>query len=222
MKQEQILSAARRYIRELFSKDSGGHDYWHSVRVANTAKLLAVQEGADPFLAELAALLHDADDIKLFPDTFAGKEHAVSFLKSQSVPDADIRKITAIIEQVPFSGTGLSVPDSLEGKCVQDADRLDALGAIGIARTFAYGGSHGRAIYDPDEQPRLRMTEEEYRNASSSSVSHFYEKLLKIKDLMNTEAGRQAASRRDAYMRAFLDEFYSEWNGDTDSMPRKP
>ena len=162
MEQEQILEAARKYIRKLFSEDSGGHDYWHSMRVANTAKQLALQEGADPFLAELAALLHDADDIKLFPDTFSGKEHAVSFLHDHSIPDITIRMIVAIIEQIPFNGTGLSVPDSLEGKCVQDADRLDAIGAIGIARTFAYGGSHGRAIYDPDEKPRLHMTEEEY------------------------------------------------------------
>ena len=214
--EEQILNAARAYIRELFSGDSGGHDYWHSIRVANTARELALQEGADAFLAELAALLHDADDIKLFPDTFAEKLHAVGFLRSYSVPEDAIRKIKDIIEQIPFNGTGLSVPESLEGKCVQDADRLDAIGAIGIARTFAYGGSHGRAIYDPEEHPRLHMTEEEYRKSSSSSISHFYEKLLKIRDLMNTESGKKAAEKRDKFMRDYLDEFYSEWNGGRD------
>lgn len=221
MEQEQFLEAARKYIRKLFSEDSGGHDYWHSMRVANTAKQLALQEGADPFLTELAALLHDADDVKLFPDTFSGKEHAVSFLHDHAVPDITIRKIVAIIEQIPFNGTGLSVPDSLEGKCVQDADRLDAIGAIGIARTFAYGGSHGRAIYDPDEQPRLHMTEEEYRESISSSVSHFYEKLLKIKCLMNTESGKKAAEQRDTFMRAFLNEFFAEWDGGSGSQVLK-
>ena len=211
--QEQILNDARDYIRNLFSEDSGGHDYWHSIRVANTARQLAMQEGADAFLAELAALLHDADDIKLFPDTFTEKKHAVDFLRSHAVPEDVIRELVSIIEQIPFNGTGLSVPDSLEGKCVQDADRLDAIGAIGIARTFAYGGSHGRAIFDPEEKPRLHMTADEYRKASSYSISHFYEKLLKIKDLMNTESGKKAAAQRDSYMRAFLKEFYSEWGG---------
>ena len=151
-------------------------------------------------VVELAALLHDVDDHKLSPDTAENKDRAVTFLQSQGVDETLIRRIVRIIDQISFSRNTLP-PDTLEGQCVQDADRLDAMGAIGVARTFAFGGSHGRAMHDPDGQN------------SGSSIAHFYDKLLLLKQRMNTDTGRELARHRHEFLQAFLAEFLAEWEG---------
>lgn len=189
-----MVNNALEYIKEIFSGDSGGHDYYHTVRVYKIATEIAKQEYADVNIVQLAALLHDVDDKKLSPETHATKKNAVDFMTANGV-DADIINIVCkIIDEVSFAGTDSVVPSTIEGKCVQDADRLDAIGAIGIARTFAYGGSRGRKIYDPDIKPRIGMSKEEYqKNMNSTSINHFYEKLLLLKDMMNTTAGKKLA-----------------------------
>lgn len=196
-----VIENAKAFARDIFSADSSGHDYHHTLRVHALARTIAEAEGADRTLVELAALLHDVDDHKLSPDTAKNKDRAVSFLRSQAVPEGNIQKIVRIIDQISFSRNTLP-PDTLEGKCVQDADRLDAMGAIGIARTFAFGGSHGRAMHDPEGSD------------SSTSIAHFYEKLLLLKDRMNTETGRRLAQHRHAFLETYLAQFLSEWEGE--------
>ena len=210
-----MVNNALEYIKEIFSGDSSGHDYYHTVRVYRIATEIAKQEYADVNIVQLAALLHDVDDKKLSPETHATKKNAVDFMTANGV-DADIINIVCkIIDEVSFAGTDSVVPSTIEGKCVQDADRLDAIGAIGIARTFAYGGSRGRKIYDPDIKPRIGMSKEEYqKNMNSTSINHFYEKLLLLKDMMNTTAGKKMAEHRQAVMQEFLNEFLAEWKGE--------
>ena len=210
-----MVNNALEYIKEIFSGDSSGHDYYHTVRVYRIATEIAKQEYADVNIVQLAALLHDVDDKKLSPETHATKKNAVDFMTANGV-DADIINIVCkIIDEVSFVGTDSVVPSTIEGKCVQDADRLDAIGAIGIARTFAYGGSRGRKIYDPDIKPRIGMSKEEYqKNMNSTSINHFYEKLLLLKDMMNTTAGKKLAEHRQAVMQEFLNEFLAEWKGE--------
>ena len=209
---EKIIEKAENFARKIFEKDFGGHDFFHTKRVCSLAVFLAEKEGADKYICALSSLLHDVDDIKLSPETSKEKSNAVSFLKSQNVSENDIEKIIRIIDEVSFKGSDSAVPSTKEGRCVQDADRLDALGAIGIARTFAYGGSHHRKIYDPEEKPEAEMNEEEYRSHVSTSVNHFYEKLFLLKDMMNTDSARKIAEKRDKFMKDFLEEFYSEWD----------
>ena len=211
---ENIITEAMAYIREFFQKDASGHDAYHSIRVYRTALKIAGEEKADTQVVALAALLHDVDDFKLSPETAAGKDNAACFLRRHQVPEQIISQILHIIEQVPFMGKDSVRPDTLEGKCVQDADRLDALGAIGIARVFAYGGSHNRPIYDPEEKPAMDMSREEYRVHKSTSINHFHEKLLLLKELMNTQTGKRLARSRTEYMEEYLSRFYSEWDGD--------
>ena len=210
-----MVNNALEYIKEIFSGDSSGHDYYHTVRVYRIATEIAKQEYADVNIVQLAALLHDVDDKKLSPETHATKKNAVDFMMANRV-DADIINIVCkIIDEVSFVGTDSAVPSTIEGKCVQDADRLDAIGAIGIARTFAYGGSRGRKIYDPDIKPRIGLSREEYqKNMNSTSINHFYEKLLLLKDMMNTTAGKKMAEHRQAIMQEFLNEFLAEWKGE--------
>lgn len=195
-----MIQKAMEYAKDVFSGDSSGHDFYHTLRVYHMALRIAREEGADLQVVSLAALLHDVDDRKLSPKTWENKDRAVSFLQSQGVEEEKIRFIVEIIGEISFS-SGKGIPVSLEGKCVQDADRLDALGAIGIARTFAFGGSRGRDIHDPTGSD------------PQTSVRHFYDKLLLLKDRMNTPSGRRLALERDRFMRAFLDEFYGEWDG---------
>ena len=199
------------YLETLFQGDSGGHDLHHTLRVYRTALALAEAEGGDREIVALAALLHDADDAKLFHTR--DLSNARGFLRQNGVSPAVEEQICAVIRQVSFRGGGAGAPDTLEGKLVQDADRLDAMGAVGIARCFAFGGSRGRAIHDPAEPPKLDMTAGEYAANRGTSVNHFYEKLLKLKDLMNTETGRRLARGRHDYMAGFLEEFYAEWDG---------
>lgn len=210
-----MIDNALEYIKELFANDSSGHDYFHTLRVYQTATEIARQEQADVTIVQLAALLHDVDDEKLFPETHADKKNAVDFMTANGVDAETIRRVCKIIGEVSFAGTDSVVPGTIEGKCVQDADRLDAIGAIGIARTFAYGGSRGRKIYDPDVRPKMGMSKEAYRNnVNSPSINHFYEKLLLLKDMMNTSTGKKLAEHRHTVMQAFLEEFMAEWNGE--------
>lgn len=213
MDRNAVLEDARTYIRDLFASEGSGHDYYHMIRVANTASMLAREEKADEFIVELAALLHDVDDVKIFPETAEGKLHARSFMAKWEMDDATIERIIHIIDQVSFKGTESEVPDSIEGMCVQDADRLDAIGAIGIARAFAYGGNHNRPLYDPEVPPMLDMDEKTYRGRKSHTLNHFYEKLFLLKDMMNTESGRKLAEKRHGFMESFVSEFLEEWNG---------
>ena len=204
----------KRFIKSIFSGDSSGHDYYHTIRVYKLATKIAKQENADVKTVQLAALLHDVDDIKFFPDTYATKKNAVDFMMANKVDEEIIKVVCKIIDEVSFAGTDSIVPDTIEGKCVQDADRLDAIGAIGIARTFAYGGSRGRKIYDPEIKPKMGMNKEEYRNnQDSTGINHFYEKLLLLKDMMNTTEGKKLAEHRQAVMQEFLNEFMIEWEG---------
>lgn len=183
------------------------------MRVYRTAINIAEVEHADMAVVALAALLHDVDDRKLSPMTAEKKENAVRFMRSQNVPESKIRQVCQIIDEVSFKGTDSVRPSTPEGKCVQDADRLDALGAIGIARTFAYGGSHNRAIYDPELPPRTAMNQAQYYSSKSTSLNHFYEKLFLLEGMMNTETGKAIARKRTQYMQQFVDEFLHEWDG---------
>ena len=212
--EQQLLTAAEDYIKTLFARDAGGHDVYHTLRVYRTALILAAETGADPLITGLAALLHDADDEKLFPETSKTKAHAAGFLREHGVPDETARGILQIIDDVSFRGTDSVTPATAEGRCVQDADRLDALGAIGTARAFAYGGSRGRAMYDPEEPPAENMDAAAYRASRSCTVNHFYEKLFLLPGMMQTEPAKKLAEERAAFMRAFLAQFMREWNGE--------
>lgn len=208
-----IIEAAIAYVRELFEGESSGHDSFHTMRVYRTAAYLAGQERADAEITRLAALLHDVDDRKLSPETSENLDRATAFLKAQGVEPANIERICKIIREVSFAGEDSVVSGTIEGKCVQDADRLDALGAIGIARTFAYGGSHHRPLYDPAIPPKQNMTKEEYYTHVSTSLNHFYEKLFLLEGMMNTSVGKKLARSRTDFMRAYVDEFLQEWDG---------
>ncbi len=210
---ENIIAEAIKFIETIFKNDFSGHDYFHSLRVYNIARTIAEKEGADIDIVSLAALLHDVDDIKLSPQTYEKKENAVKFLKSKNVSDIVITQICNVIDEMSFNGIDSVVPSTIESKCVQDADRLDALGAIGIARVFAYGGSHNREMYNPDILPVMGMSKEEYRNHVSTSINHFYEKLFLLKDMMNTSSGKEIAGKRESYMKSYVEEFMLEWDG---------
>jgi uncharacterized protein len=210
-----IIENAIKYVHEIFVRDFSGHDFYHTMRVYKTAVQIAVRENADILTVQLAALLHDVDDIKLSPTTYSVKKNAVDFMKQNKLSDEIINSVCKIIEEVSFAGTDSVVPSSIEGKCVQDADRLDAIGAVGIARAFAYGGNKGRKMYDPDIKPMTNMNKEQYRqNDNSTTINHFYEKLLLLKDMMNTETAKKIAERRHAFMQTYLDEFLAEWNNE--------
>ena len=193
--------------------ENGGQN--ESMRVYRLAIQIAEQENADMLIVQLAALLHDVDDVKLSLETHETKRNAVRFMKNSGVDDKVIASVCKIIDEVSFAGIDSVVPSTIEGKCVQDADRLDAMGAIGIARTFAYGGSKGRRIHDPDIKPMTNMNKADYnQNHNSTSINHFYEKLLLLKDMMNTETAKKMAMHRQAVMEDFLEEFMAEWVGE--------
>ena len=214
-KNTMIIENAIKYVHEIFARDFSGHDFYHTMRVYKTAVQIAVRENADILTVQLAALLHDVDDIKLSPTTYSVKKNAVDFMKQNKLSDEIINSVCKIIEEVSFAGSDSVVPSSIEGKCVQDADRLDAIGAVGIARAFAYGGNKGRKMYDPDIKPMTNMNKEQYRqNDNSTTINHFYEKLLLLKDMMNTETAKKIAERRHAFMQTYLDEFLAEWNNE--------
>ncbi|MFA6587377.1 MAG: HD domain-containing protein [Bacilli bacterium] len=209
---ETLCSLASAYIRSIFSSDFSGHDAEHSFRVYRTALQIARKENADLLLVSLGALLHDVDDKKLFPDN-KNDDNARKFLSDNNVPKDIEEKIIRIIHQVSFKGKDSVKPDTLEGEVVQDADRLDAIGAIGIARAFAYGGSHQRPLYLENEKYKKDMSEEEYRKNNGSTIAHFYEKLLLLEDMMNTKEAKRLAEGRTEVLKDFLAEFDSEIKG---------
>lgn len=209
-----MIEAAKRYIEDVFAHDFSGHDAFHTLRVLKLAERIAAKEGADMEIVQLAALLHDVDDRKLSPETHENQGRARAFLQEQGLSAEKIEKICHIIAQISFKGSDTVSPDTLEGQCVQDADRLDAIGAIGIARTFAFGGSRDRKMYDPAEPPVTNMDAAAYAKNEGHTINHFYEKLLLLKDMMNTQTARAIAEKRHEYMEEFLQEFYAEWEGE--------
>lgn len=208
-----IIEKALDYVKKTFENDFSGHDYFHTLRVFNMANTIAEKEGADLEIVGLSALLHDVDDRKLSPETCENKTRARGFLKENGIEDGKIELICSIIGQVAYMGKDSVVPETIEGKCVQDADRLDAIGAVGIARAFAYGGNHNRYMHNPDIEPKLNMTAEEYRKSNSTTINHFHEKLFNLKDMMNTNSAKEIAKGRDEYMQEFVATFMAEWDG---------
>lgn len=216
---QNIISRTREYVRDELSGEGTGHDWWHVDRVTRTALYIAGKEPGviDLFVVELAALLHDIGDFKFHGgDETVGPRMAREWLEKTGVKEPEVSHVCAIVKDISFKGAGHALSGSLmttlEGKVVQDADRLDALGAVGIARTFAYGGSKGREIYNPNIKPEEHKNFDEYKNKTGPTINHFYEKLLLLKQLMNTETGKELAEKRHQFMEDFLKEFFQEWN----------
>ncbi|PLR98934.1 HD domain-containing protein [Bacillus sp. T33-2] len=209
-----MIAKTEAFVRDVLGNDSSGHDWHHIDRVRkNALHILAREQEGDPFIIEMAALLHDIPDEKLNATEEAGWRKLDAFLNSVRLENKAVQHIRDVIESVSFKGGRKIELATIEAKIVQDADRLDAIGAIGIARAFAFGGKKGRPMYEPGFTVRTDMTVEEYRNGTNSTVQHFYEKLLLLKDLMNTQSAKQIAEARHSFMESFLDQFYSEWNG---------
>ncbi len=215
MNQEIIIEKTIDFVKEVLSNSEGGHDWWHIYRVWKLSKHIAKTENVDNFIVELGALLHDIADSKFHNgDEKIGPQKAREFLSSLHVQEDVIIHIENIISNISFKGgKDTQKFKSPELDVVQDADRLDAMGAIGIARTFNYGGYKGREIYNPNIKPNLNMTKEEYKNSNAPTLNHFYEKLLLLKDKMNTRTGKSMAEHRHKFMKQYLDEFYKEWDG---------
>ncbi|GAA4845451.1 HD domain-containing protein [Algivirga pacifica] len=215
MNKEQIIENTAAYIQQKFEGEGSGHDWWHIYRVWKNAEHLAKEEQVDPFIVSLGALLHDIADHKFHDgDDTVGPQKAAEWLESQGVTEEVIEKVKTIVKEVSYKGAGVETPMStLEGAVVQDADRLDAIGAIGIARTFAYGGHKGREMYNPNIKPESHDSFESYKKSTGPTINHFYEKLLLLKDRMNTTAAKKMAAERHTYMQAFLEQFYAEWEG---------
>ena len=212
----RIIQNTIDFVKSSLKDAEGGHDWFHIERVYNNARHIASLEKADPLVVALGALLHDIADSKFHNgDEEIGPRLAKEYLQQQQVDSEIIEQVVKIIENVSFKGGKASRNfSSIELDIVQDADRLDALGAIGIARTFNYGGFKGRALYDPQIPPNLNMTKEEYKASTAPTINHFYEKLLLLKDRMNTRTGREMAEERHRFMEVFLDQFYLEWKGE--------
>ncbi len=213
MDKNKIVSETQKFVKQTLQDAEGGHDWFHIERVFKNAKKIAASEEVDEFIVALGALLHDIADSKFHDgDETVGPKMARKFLEEQQVPEAVIFHVENIIKWISFKGGNEEQQfRSPELDVVQDADRLDALGAIGIARTFNYGGFKGRAIFDPDVKPNLNMTKEEYKASTAPTVNHFYEKLFLLKDRMNTTTGKKLAEERHEFMEDFLQEFYKEW-----------
>lgn len=213
MDKNKIIEKTKEFVKNKLYGEGSGHDWWHIERVHNLSKYLASKENADYFIVEMTALLHDIDDWKFSDGIETNTSITEEFLSSVNVEEDSVNKIVSIIKTMSFKG-GLvdSTQRTIEGMVVQDADRLDAIGAIGIARTFAYGGYKNNQIYDPDIKPMEFSSLDEVKNAPNHTINHFYEKLLKLKDSMNTESANEIANRRHKFMETFLDEFYYEWN----------
>lgn len=215
MNKENILKITENYIQLNFNQESTGHDWWHIKRVHDLSLQINKIEGKDEFVVRMIALLHDVFDEKF--STGDVKENLENLMKQLSIYDEidkeDIQNIIYSIENLGFKGGFNKIEISDEGKIVQDADRIDAIGAIGIARCFAYNGKKGNLIYDPDMGIIEINSQEEYRNKKRHAINHFYEKLLKIKDTINTKTGKEIAIKRTEYMEIFLNEFYEEWDG---------
>lgn len=212
MENSVLIDNTAAFVKQTLQDAEGGHDWWHINRVWHNAKRIAQTEQADTLIVELATLLHDIADSKFHGgDEEIGPKTAGEFLHSQGVNEAVIHHVQQIIRHISFkAGFDKKAFHSIELDIVQDADRLDAIGAIGIARAFNYGGFKGRELYNPDIAPNLNMTKEEYKNSSAPTINHFYEKLLLLKDKMNTETGKKLAEQRHNFMLTYLDQFYSE------------
>jgi len=217
MDKDLIIQKTVSFVQETLKDAEGGHDWWHIYRVWKNAQHIAKQEsGVDGLIIELGALLHDIADSKFHNgDEEIGPKTARSFLSSLNLDEDLISRVENIVRHISFKG-------SLEGQkwkspeldVVQDADRLDAIGAIGIARTFTYGGHKRRSLYNPDIPPNLNMSKEEYKNSNAPTLNHFYEKLLLLKDLMNTKTGKSIAEERHMFMEIYIEQFLSEWEGE--------
>lgn len=208
-----IIEKALAYVKEFFENEFSGHDYFHTLRVFNMATHIAKEEQAALETVQLAALLHDVDDRKLSPETCENKGNARRFLTENHVDETTARQILQIIGEISYAGKDSVTPSTLEGKCAQDADRLDAIGAIGIARAFAYGGHHNRLMHHPDIAPSLDMGKEEYYKHESTTINHFHEKLFLLEGLMSTPTAKKLAAARHAFMKAYVAEFMDEWDG---------
>jgi len=209
------IDACISYVKNEMQEGEKGHDWWHIERVWRTAMVISGTEPVNLFVVELAALLHDIADAKFNGgDEEAGPAKAGEFLRSLKIEESVVEHVVQIVRHISFKGgNNISGFSSPELQVVQDADRLDAMGAIGIARAFHYGGYKNRLLFHPDIKPNLRMTKEEYKNSDAPTINHFYEKLLLLKDRMNTPTGKAMAGRRHDFMEQFLEEFGNEWNG---------
>jgi uncharacterized protein len=216
MKSMTIIDTTILYVKQQLENAEGGHDWFHIERVYKNALRIAQEEPCDLQVVKLGALLHDIADSKFHGgDERIGPQKARAFLESQEVDSSIIEHVLQIIENISFKGGNFEKSfHSKELEIVQDADRLDAIGAIGIARTFNYGGFKNRPIYNPSIQPNLHMSKEEYKNSEAPTLNHFYEKLLLLKDRMNTPTGKKIALERHRFMEHFLSQFYAEWDGD--------
>lgn len=213
---EKLIEKTISFVKEKLQNAEGGHDWFHIERVFNNANLIAKTEICNVQIVQLAALLHDIADSKFHDgNEDIGPETAREFLRGEKVDQEIIDHVVQIIRNISFKGGNFERRfDSVELQIVQDADRLDAIGAVGIARAFNYGGFKNRALYDPSVRPNLTMTKDEYKNSNSPTINHFYEKLLLLKDKMNTVTGKKIAEKRHKYMEEFLRQFYGEWNGE--------
>jgi uncharacterized protein len=211
----EVLRKTADHARELLAADSSGHDWWHVYRVWQSAVYIGEREGADLYVVQLAALVHDIADWKFHGgDDSVGPQLAAEWLRGLRVESGTIDHVIEIVTQVSFKGSLVATPmRTLEGRVVQDADRLDAIGAIGIARAFAYGGHAGRAMYDPDIGAEEHASFEAYKKNSGPTINHFHEKLLLLKDRMHTPTARRVAEARHRFMEEFLDRFHAEWRG---------
>jgi len=216
MTKQNLINETIAFVKKELENAEGGHDWFHIERVYKNAALIANGENCDILIVQLGALLHDIADSKFHDgDETIGPKKAKLFLESKHVPENTIENVINIIENISFKGGHETKKfSSLELDIVQDADRLDAIGAIGIARTFNYGGFKNRAIYNPEIKPNLNMSKEEYKNSDAPTINHFYEKLLLLKDRMNTKTGKEIAAQRHEFMEQFLTQFYAEWNGE--------
>jgi uncharacterized protein len=214
MNNEVIIKKTVEFVKDRLKNSEGGHDWFHIERVWKLSQKIAEKEAANIFIVEMAALLHDIADAKFHNgDEEIGPNTAENFLKSLNLPEIDVNHIVAIIRNISFKGGNENRNhNSIELDIVQDADRIDALGAIGIARTFNYGGFKNRQIYNPEIPPQLNLTKEAYKNSTAPTINHFYEKLLLLKDKMNTKSGKEIADERHRFMEYFLEQFYKEWN----------
>lgn len=216
MDEKEVIRKTQEFVKITLSDAESGHDWWHVHRVWKNARLIAQQERVNLFIVELGALLHDIADSKFYAgDVEVGPRKAKEFLESLNMDREIINHVEQIIRNISFKGGNhIQTFKSPELDVVQDADRLDAMGALGIARTFNYGGYKNRVIYDPAIKPHLTQTREEYQRSTAPTINHFYEKLLLLKDRMNTKTGREVAKHRHHFMEHYLEEFYKEWEGE--------
>lgn len=214
--QKDIVQETAGYVRQKFGSESSGHDWWHMYRVWQLAKTIAASEPqADPFITELAALVHDVADAKLVKSEEAARQEIRDWLAGQGLSVEDVQRVVLGITNISFSSTlgDKTVQLTPEAQIVSDADKLDGIGAIGIARAFTYGGSKNSLIYDPDSPPRELTDAADYHANAPATINHFYEKLLLLKDRMYTATAKELAQERHTYMERFLEEFLAEWDG---------